>query len=123
MEVKVKKTTFGEINKRFLTGLSKLKYRPEVYKVTRGSILSAIPNEYHTAFIYIKSLDVTYVSVTCVGYIALFGPSNDDPTWVLRYPGKVTDDDIKEDELYDAILEEAGMDYKERRLEAEKEES
>lgn len=121
-EAKVKKTTFGEINKRFLTGRKKLKYRPEVYKVTRGSILSAIPNEYHTAFIYIKSLDVTYVSVTCMGYFAIFEPSNDDPTWVLRYPGKVSHDDIKEDELYDAILEEAGLDYKER-LDAEKEES
>lgn len=108
MEVKVKKVKFKDIKDRYLTGFNRLKYKPEQYKVSSsgGSFLS-LGNAFYTAWIYLKKLDVTYVVINCVGYIFLWGPTDKEDVLVLRYPGKVTYEDIKDDETFRAALEEA----------------
>ena len=120
--MRIKRTTYGEFNRRF-GGLRRLRVNREECDIKSGGFL---PVEYRTNVCYIKEKDCTYVALTLLGYIDLFGPMEKDPTIVIEFAGRVTSDDLvdKEFEHKDeikAVLEELYNEWQEKRN-SEKEE-
>ena len=121
--MKIKRITYGEFEKRF-GGLKRLAIRRSdgnLVHYTRGSI---VPIRYRMNICYKPKKGCTYVGLTCLGYLDIFGPDLDDPTIVCRFSGKITSDElIREDfgyrEKFDAVLDELEIDWR-RKLDSRK---
>jgi len=122
--MKIKRITYGEFEERF-GGLKRLLINRKdgnLVHYTRGSI---VPIRYRANICYRPKKDCTYVGLTCLGYLDVFGLNLDDPTIVCRFDGKITSDDlISTDFAYkeelDAALDELEMNWR-KELDSRKE--
>ena len=93
--MKIKRTTYGEFKKRF-SGLKRLMVDYSEHNLeTKGFI----PILYRVIIMYRKSMDCTYIAISCIGYIDLFGPRDDALTYVIKIDGKVTAEDLIDKEF------------------------
>lgn len=123
MEVKVKKTTWGVVKEKYISGFKRLKYNTwSYYKMKWGKIL--FPHTFYVTPIYLKKKDITYFVIVDVGFIDLFNhPLDSDECIVLRYPGKITElDNVKDDDVFKATFEEL-YEAKEKSLDTKNEEA
>lgn len=93
--MKVKKTTYGEFNKRF-SGFHRLGFDKEEINLSTKGFLSIV---YRATILYSKKRDCTLVALTCLGYFDLFGPNKDDLTYVLKFDGKIKKEDLIDNNL------------------------
>ena len=93
--MKVKRTTYGEFNKRF-SGFNRLGFDKDEVNISTNGCLSII---YRAVILYSKKKDCTLVALTCLGYFDLFGARKDDPTYVLKLDGKVKKEDLIDKEF------------------------
>ena len=106
--LKIKWTTFGDITDRFMTGFNKLGYETKSYKLTtKNDGIGLLDFSARIDEIYHKSKDCTYLALTPIGFIDLFGCNKNDICLVARFDGKVNleADDFKE-EPYKTLFEE-----------------
>lgn len=90
--MKMKRTTWAETKKKF-SGLARMRYDVKEYKTKFGGFLLL---EMALLLIYNRKKDCSYLVVAPIGYIDLWGPSDDAETIVLRYDGKVTIEDYED---------------------------
>lgn len=94
--MKMKRTTWAETKNKF-SGLARMKYDVKEYKTGFGGLLKL---EMALLLIYNRKKDCSYLAVAPIGYIDLWGPSDDAETIVLRYDGKATIEDCNEGGKY-----------------------
>lgn len=112
--MKIKRTTYREFEEKF-GGLNRLKIRRKDCNIVHYGN-SIVPIRYRANICYRPKKDCTYVGLTCLGYIDIFGPSADDLTIVIRFDGNVTAEDlINSDFQYkdglNAVMEELENDW------------
>ena len=106
---KIKRTTYNEFKSNFL-GLNRLKYEITNMELTYGPAM--MPSKYLMQLVYNKKKDCTYVAITCLGFLAMFEPT-DDLTMVARYDGKLDKDSFDEEDMSNELkmlCEECQMD-------------
>ena len=113
--MKIWRTTYREFEERF-GGLKRLTINRKDGNLVHYTD-SIVPIRYRMNVCYKPKKNCTYVSLSCLGYLDIFGPSADDPTIVCRFDGKITSDDlISKDFAYrdglDAALDELEMDWR-----------
>lgn len=72
--------------KRQFYGLNRLGFDWKVYETKYGR--SILPVEFEVECGYLRRKDVTYIAITSLGYIDLFGPLDDSDTYVVKLEGK-----------------------------------
>lgn len=126
MEFKRKMTTYGEIFDKYLGGFKHLKYGVESWKIQyRPSCTLAdfkLTNTFEVDVIHLRRLDCTYIAITCMGFLDLFGPLKSADTLVLRFDGTKKYDEI-DDEVVKAALYEMYCLFEKKLEEREEEES
>lgn len=114
--MKVWRTTYKEFNDKFSGGFNRLRFNRREGNIEYGGF---IKNVYRTIFVYNAKKDCTYVGWIALGYIDLFGPSQDDFCLAVKYDGKVNMDDFivthKDDAI--ALCEETQKEY-DKKMEA-----
>jgi len=125
--VKVKRTIWGEIKKRYISGFNAIKYKNVVYDVEyRPSFRLAdgikLPANYIVVLIHLRKKDITYAAITCRGWLGMFGPFDSDSAIVLRCEGYINDIKLLPEEEYIAALSELYDSYEEKMKERRKEE-
>lgn len=93
--MKIKRTTYGEIRKRF-GGLKRLAVEREERNLSTSGFM---PLTYRAVLMYRKQKDCTYVAISCLGWINLFGPKEDDLMYAMKFDGKITAEDLTDEEF------------------------
>ncbi len=93
--MKIKRTTYGEFNRRF-GGLKRLAVERKECNLSSNGFM---PILYRAILMYRKQKDCTYVAISCLGWIDLFGPGKDDLMYAVKFDGKVTAEDLTDDEF------------------------
>lgn len=113
--MKIKRTTYGEFNSKF-GGLKRLKTsRKDGELVHYGN--NVVPIRYMVSICYNSKKDCTYAAFTCLGYLSIFGPKDNDLTIVCRFNGKLTAEDLIDDNFkykneINSVMEELEINWR-----------
>lgn len=113
--MKIKRTTYREFEEKF-GGLNRLRIRRKDGNLAHYSN-SIVPIRYRANICFNPKKGCTYVGLTCLGYLDIFGPKETDPTIVIRFSGYITAEDlINSDFQYkdglNAVMEELENDWR-----------
>lgn len=103
-----KKLKRKEFERQFY-GIHRLGFDWKNYKTKYGRDL--LPLEFMVEYGYLRRKDVTYIAITTLGYIDLFGPSDDSDTYVVKLEGNHLNPGDEETEQLKPFFEELRMAY------------
>lgn len=107
--------------KRQFYGLNRLAFDWKVYETKYGR--SILPVEFEVECGYLRRKDVTYIAITALGYIDLFGPLDDSDTYVVKLEGNHLNPGNEEIEQLKPFFEELRMAYEDSLKDRKEEES
>lgn len=117
--MKYKEMTYREYKERFY-GLNRLKFSWQCYETSYGSI---VPVKFAVECLYHRMNDATYIGITPLGYLNLFGPGDDENVIVVKVDGKRLELRKEDLEEYRPFFEELRNAYETKIRERRDEES
>lgn len=103
---KIKVMTFGEAQEKLFGGLNKIRYNVKVLGVSYTPIGTFIGHELLVHKVYNRSKKCTYIVMTDRGVLGWGQPSKDERTLVVRFDGEVDDNDLINNEIFNAFYED-----------------
>lgn len=90
--MKIWRTTYSEFEKRF-GGLRRLVINRKDGNLAHYGT-SIVPVRYRVNICYIPKKGCTYIGLTCLGYLDVFEPMDNDLTIAIRLSGNVTAEEL-----------------------------
>lgn len=103
--------------KRQFYGLNRLGFDWKVYETKYGR--SILPVKFEVECGYLRKKDATYIAITPLGYIDLFGPSDSSDTYVIKLEGNHLNPGKEETERLTPFFEELRIAYEDSLKEEE----
>lgn len=120
--MKIKRITYREFEERF-GGLKRLTINRKDGNLVHYTD-SIVPIRYRMNVCYKPKKNCTYAGLTCLGYLDIFGPKDEDLTIVIRFDGNVTAEDLINSDFqykdgFNAVIEELENDWR-RKMDSRK---
>ena len=116
--MKIKRMVYKDFEEKF-GGLKRLKTKRKDGELVHHGANSIVPVRYMASICRNRKKDCTYVALTCLGYLDIFGPRVNNLTVLCRFEGEVTAEDLIDDKFkyrseVNAVIEELELDWRRR---------